>query len=109
MQRAFFRMKLNPGCEEHYDRNHRAVWPTVLEAIERCGVREYSIFRDGLELFFYIETENFLESMRILNSDPEHTRWGETYAFMFESTANPTTDASGAGLIPEVFRFEAGP
>ena len=106
MERAFFRMRLNPGMEDEYDANHRAVWPSVLDAIGQSGVHAYSIFRDGLDLFFYVEAEDFKRSMDNLNADPEHTRWNETYSYMFESIANPTTGEGEQSLIPEVFRFE---
>lgn len=109
MERAFFTMRLKPGMEEQYDRNHKAVWPSVLAAIERCGVRAYSIFREGLTLYFYIEAEDFQRSMTILNADAEHTRWNKTYAYMFESTANPTSGQGESKLVPEVFRLEAAP
>ena len=107
MERVFFKMKLKPGYEEQYDKNHAAVWPSVLEAIERSGVKAYSIFRDGLDLYAHVEAADFDRSMAALNAEPEHTRWAEKWAYMFEPAPNPTADREGAPVIPEVFRFEA--
>ena len=92
--------------EDEYDANHRAVWPSGLDAIGQSGIRAYSMFRDGRDLFFYFKAEDFKRSMENLKADPEHTRWNKTYSYMFDSTANPTTGEGEQGLIPEVFRFE---
>src|SRR5947208_1689155 len=51
--------RLQPGAEEHYEEYHRAVWPDVLKAIRRVGISKYVIFRDGLDLFHYIECDDY--------------------------------------------------
>ena len=40
---------------EEYERLHRAVWPGVLKKIQECNIRNYSIFRNGTEVFSYFE------------------------------------------------------
>ena len=52
--------RLKAGAEERYEEYHRNVWPEVLEANRRVGVTKYVIFRDGLDLFHYIECEDFV-------------------------------------------------
>src|SRR2546430_5078905 len=55
---------------------HRAVWPEVLEAIKRSGISRYFIFRDGLDLFHFIECDDYDRAIAQLAKDPrseEHT------------------------------------
>jgi L-rhamnose mutarotase len=61
--------RLKPGAEERYEEYHRNVWPEVLEANRRVGVTKYLIFRDGLDLFHYIECEDFDRAVAELAND----------------------------------------
>ena len=45
-KREAFRMHLKPGCEEEYERRHRAIWPEVKKMISESGVYDYSIYLD---------------------------------------------------------------
>ena len=40
---------------EAYEHIHAAVWPEVLDMIQRCNMRNYSIFRHEQLLFAYFE------------------------------------------------------
>ncbi len=108
MERAFFKLRLNPGFEDEYDRVHKEVWPSVLRALGECGITNFSIFRDGTTLYFFMEAEDFRGAMKVLNEDPEHTRWNEVHGHFFESALSPTSGDAEFPLVPEVFRFEAG-
>lgn len=57
MTRVAFKMRLQPGCEAIYQEKHDAIWPEVADLIRRTGIRNYSIFRLGLDLFAYYETD----------------------------------------------------
>ena len=107
MERAFFTLRLNSGFEDEYDRVHKEVWPSVLQALGDCGIANFSIFRDGTTLYFFMEAADFRRSMRILNEDSEHTRWNQVHSHFFESPVSPTSGDAEFPLIPEVFRFEA--
>ncbi|MDQ2942714.1 MAG: L-rhamnose mutarotase [Candidatus Dormibacteraeota bacterium] len=67
--------KLKPGAVEGYEEYHRAVWPDVLEAIRRVGITKYVIFRDGLDLFHYIECEDYARAIAELATDAVNIRW----------------------------------
>ena len=48
-------LHVRPEHRDDYVRQHAAVWPGVLEQIQRSNIRNYSIFlRDGV-LFAYFE------------------------------------------------------
>ncbi|HXM57940.1 MAG TPA: L-rhamnose mutarotase [Candidatus Dormibacteraeota bacterium] len=67
--------RLRPGMEERYERAHEAVWPEVLEAIRRVGIREWVIFRDGLDLFHCIECDDYDRAIAELAGVAANVRW----------------------------------
>ena len=58
MVRIAWMMKLKPGNEAIYKQKHDEIWPEMLEAMTRDGVRTFSIYRNGLDLFAYMERDN---------------------------------------------------
>lgn len=95
---------LKPGAEERYEEYHRAVWPEVLAAIRRAGITEYVIFRDGLDLFHYIECDDYDGAIAELARDPVNVRWQAEMAPMM-AVAH---DYSGAGRDRLPLIFELG-
>jgi L-rhamnose mutarotase len=67
--------RLKPGVVERYERYHTEVWPDVLAAIRRAGITKYLIFRDGLDLFHYIECEDYDRAIGELADDPVNIKW----------------------------------
>lgn len=67
--------RLKPGTEDRYDEHHHAVWPDVLAAIRKAGITKYVIFRDGLDLFHYIECGDYDRAIAELAQDPVNIRW----------------------------------
>jgi L-rhamnose mutarotase len=104
MQRFAFTMTIKPDRVGDYVECHKAVWPSVLDAIRRSGIRHYSIFLEGNKLFFFVEAEDVAAAFRYLDADPEHARWNrEVTAGMFEGSL----DVGAPAGLPEVFRFSA--
>ena len=57
MQQSLFSIQLVPGTEEEYDRRHADVWPEMVDAMHRCGIRNSTGFRRGTEVFYYAECD----------------------------------------------------
>ena len=87
------RTRLKPGSEERYEEYHRAVWPAVLDEIRRAGITKYVIFRDGLDLFHYIECDDYDRAIAQIARDPTSVRWETEIATMMAVTH----DFSGEG------------
>ena len=85
--------RIQPGSEERYEEYHRAVWPDVLKEIRRAGITKYVIFRDGLDLFHYIECEDYERAISEIAKDPTSMRWEAEIATMMAVTH----DFSGEG------------
>src|ERR1700761_3669057 len=69
------RLRLEHRSE--YLRIHEAVWPTVLATIERCNIRNYSIFlhNDLLIAYFEYHGTDFDADMAGMAADPDTQRW----------------------------------
>ena len=68
---------VRPDRIDEYERLHAEPWPGVLEQIRRSNIRNYSIFRDGTDLFAYFEYvgDDFEADMAAMAADPETQRW----------------------------------
>ena len=44
METIAFRMVLNPGMRDEYERRHQQIWPELVDALQQAGVRDYRIF-----------------------------------------------------------------
>jgi L-rhamnose mutarotase len=72
-------LSLKPGTVAEYKRLHEAVWPSVLELIAECGIRNYSIFLKEPEnlLFAYWEYHgsDFAADMAKMAKSADMQRW----------------------------------
>ena len=93
MMQVGLHTRISSGSEERYEEYHRAVWPDVLKAIRQAGITKYVIFRDGLDLFHFIECEDYDRAIAEIARDPTSMRWEAEIATMMAVTH----DFSGEG------------
>jgi L-rhamnose mutarotase len=72
-------IRVRPDSIDEYERLHADPWPGVLDQIRRSNIRNYTIFRDGAQLFAYFEYvgDDFAADMAAMAADPETQRWWE--------------------------------
>lgn len=70
-------LEIRPGYEEEYKKRHDEIWPEMVDTLKAAGIRNYNIFKHGLTLFGYFETDDFERTAAILAKDPVNKRWGE--------------------------------
>jgi len=105
MARVAFRLRVRPECLEAYDEAHRRVWPEMLRLLKEVGIREYSIFRRGVDLFLYMHVDDFERAWAILEKSPINQRWQQEMKPLFE----PLTGLDPGERFPmmrEVFYLE---
>jgi L-rhamnose mutarotase len=98
-ERVGLHTRLRPGGEERYDELHTAVWPDVLEAIRRVGITKWLIFRDGLDLFHYIECDDYDAAMSELAANPMNVRWQAEVAPFMEKAHDYSGESSDRGRL----------
>ncbi len=67
-------MRLKAGNEAIYRQKHDAIWPEMLSTLRSYGVRNFSIFLQGLTLFAYYETDD-PSRVDAQRNDPVVQRW----------------------------------
>ncbi len=102
MQRVAFQLRVREGMTEAYDQAHREVWPELLEALARFGVREYSIFRRGQQLFLTLRVPDFSRLLTQLAESDVNRRWQEKMAPLFEPVPD-LADNETLATMTEVF------
>ena len=73
-------LEVRPGYEEEYKQRHAEIWPEMLDTLKKAGIRTYSIFRHGLTLFGYFETDDLDATIAALKDDPVNRRWSASMA-----------------------------
>ena len=78
--------RIKRGSEDRYEEYHRAVWPEVVTAIREAGITKYVIFRDGLDVFHYIECEDYDRAIAQIARDATSMKWEAEISAMMETT-----------------------
>jgi L-rhamnose mutarotase len=96
-----FHVRLHPGALDEYVRLHDPVPPAVMEQLRSAGIRNYSIYAQGQDLFGSLAFTDRDQLKRALSYDaaPEWTK--AVSELMIGRTVDPSTGLL-AGL-PEVF------
>jgi L-rhamnose mutarotase len=84
MQRVGRWTRLKAGLEAEYVRTHRQIWPEMKAAIAAAGIRNYSCYIHGCELFSYFEVEDLAAAWTFLDNSPVAQKWQETMAHLMD-------------------------
>jgi L-rhamnose mutarotase len=101
-QRSAFVLKVQPERIDEYIEAHRNVWPEMLAALRGAGIRNYTIFRAGNEMFGYFEADDLDATAEYLAQQDVCTRWQDHMAELLDERV---PDA-GAPQLEEVFRLD---
>jgi L-rhamnose mutarotase len=100
--RSAFVLRVRPDRIDDYVGAHRSVWPEMLDALRGAGIRNYTIFRSGNEMFGYFEANDLAAAEAFLARQEVCTRWQDAMAELLEDRA---PDA-GPPPLEEVFRLD---
>ena len=101
-QRSAFVLKVRPDKIDEYVEAHRSVWGEMLDAIHAAGIRNYTIFRHGNEMFGYFESDDLEAAGRYLAGQEVNARWQDAMAGLLEQRVPD----EGPAPLEEVFRLE---
>jgi L-rhamnose mutarotase len=82
---------VRPGYEEEYKKRHDEIWPEMLDMLRAAGIRNYNIFRHGLTLFGYFETDDLEKTKAAISASPVDAKWSEWMAPIMKIDVDPTT------------------
>ena len=101
-QRSAFVLHVKPEKIDEYVEAHTRVWPEMLQALRDAGIRNYTIFRSGTDVFGYFESDDLERAAAYLEGQDVNTRWQDAMA---ELLAERVPNAGPQALV-EVFRLD---
>jgi L-rhamnose mutarotase len=101
-QRSAFVLRVRPDKVDEYVEAHRNVWPEMLAALRQAGIRNYTIFRNGNEMFGYFESDDLEAVAAHMGGQDVNARWQDTMAELLEERV---PDA-GPPALEEIFRLD---
>ena len=101
-QRSGFVLRVKPDKVDEYVEAHRHVWPEMLQALREAGIRNYTIFRAGNEMFGYFEADDLERAAEFLAAQDVSARWQDTMAKLLDERVPDR----GPPPLEEVFRLE---
>jgi L-rhamnose mutarotase len=89
METIAFRMQLDPGKRDEYERRHREIWPELASALREAGVKNYRIFLDEAthHLFAVLERSDD-HTMDTLPELPVMRKWWDYMADIMQTDAH---------------------
>jgi L-rhamnose mutarotase len=106
MLRKAFRMSVNAGREQEYERRHSPIWKELEDVLVEHGVLSYSIFIDPetRDLFAYAEIESE-DRWAAIAATPVCRRWWKHMREIMPSNAD---DSPVSRELREIFHIQAG-
>jgi L-rhamnose mutarotase len=101
-QRAAFVLHVKPDRIDEYVDAHATVWPEMLDALRGAGIRNYTIFRSGTDVFGYFEADDLERAAAHMDAQEVNTRWQDAMAALLEERV---PDA-GPPALEEIFRLD---
>lgn len=103
MERYAWKATVLPGMLEEYIRRHDNIWPEMKEVLAAAGIRNYTIWNVGNELFGYYECDSVAEAGRVQAQSAVVDRWNECMQDVMVMDRDPVTGAQP--LLRQVFSF----
>lgn len=104
MEKYAWRARVFEGKQEEYIRRHNEIWPQMKELLHTAGIRNYTIWLNGTELFGYYECEKGIEfAAKTQNESPIVAQWNEYMRDVMVMEVDPVTGAQP--LLQKVFEL----
>ncbi len=102
MERIVYIARLKLDMVQGYKEAHQQVWPELIEAGTRAGIRNHSCFVRGNAVIIYLETEDYAATARELSEKDVVKRWNAYMADYFDGSIQ----AQQAEPWEEVFHMD---
>ena len=78
MEKYAWKALVVKGKEAEYEKRHAEIWEEMKQVLKSAGIRNYTIWRAGEELFGYYECEKGIEyAAKIQRESEVVARWNE--------------------------------
>lgn len=105
MEKYAWKATVIDGKLDEYIKRHNEIWPEMLEVLGAAGIKNYTIWNVGNELFGYYECEKGVEyAAKTQNESPVVERWNEYMKDVMIMEKDPVTGAQPQ--LRRVFSFK---
>jgi L-rhamnose mutarotase len=107
VERFLMYLRIFPGTEAEYDRRHAEIWPELVTEIQESGIRNFTGFRRGTDVWYYGECEpDVATAFGIHGPKPYNQQWNRYFRDVIAEIA----DANGKALTyDQVFHSDGAP
>ena len=103
MERYAWKAIVLDGMLDEYIKRHDEIWPEMKEVLAAAGIRNYTIWNVGNELFGYYECDSVEYAAKVQADSPVVDKWNEYMKDVMVMDFDPET---GSHIILEqVFAF----
>ena len=104
MERYAWKATVKDGMLDEYIRRHDDLWPEMKDMLHKAGIRNYTIWNVGNDLFGYYECDSVEEAARVQASSPVNAKWDAYMKDVMVMVKDPVTGAQP--LMKQVFFFD---
>lgn len=104
MERYAWKAVLLPGKLNEYIDRHEHIWPEMKDVLKQAGIRNYTIWNVGDELFGYYECDSVRTAAQVQAHSSVVDRWNEYMKDVMKMEMDPETGAQP--LMRQVFLFD---
>ena len=104
MERYAWKAIVREGMLDEYIKRHDEIWPEMKDMLHAAGIRNYTIWNVGNELFGYYECDSVEEAGRIQAESEVNARWDQYMRDVMIFEKDPVTGAQP--LMKQVFFFD---
>lgn len=105
MEKYAWKGMIKEGMIDEYVRRHNEIWPEMVKVLKDAGIKNYTIWNTGCELFGYYECEKGVEyAAKVQAESPVVDRWNEYMKDILIMEMDPDTGAQP--LLKKVFTLD---
>ncbi len=105
MERYAWKATVKEGQLAEYKRRHDEIWQEMKDVLHEAGIKNYTIWNVGNELFGYYECEKGIDhAARVQAESPVVDRWNAYMKDVMTMELDPETGAQPK--LTQVFSFE---
>jgi L-rhamnose mutarotase len=98
MRRHAWLLQVREGKEQEYLDAHAAVWPELISASRKAGLRNQTCFLSGRTVIVYLEADDPDAALKSLAATDVKRRWDQAMSTILESSEPP--------VFEDIFHFD---
>ncbi len=104
MEKYAWKATIAEGKIQEYEKRHNEIWPEMIAVLKSAGIRNYTIWNTGNELFGYYECDSIEYAATVQNNSEVVKKWDAYMKDILIMEKDPVTGAQP--LLRQVFSME---